>query len=234
MAATTDKATWWSVTAYGDEIELMQGPKYPEFVQRVMGGLEECPTTGRKHFQGALQCRRQMRFRQIKEWLPTSHIEPARAVEALKKYAMKEETAVDAKKEVVNSTVHVTVRKVMEELSSVYDQLNIPQHVNSLVKESGFTVKKAQQDGYWRCVRHLVQYYEWARDCCHLFARADVKELYFNTRSVWVCPRGVSITHPEGCQISENPGGKIVELKVITENARCQTSLCTQEEDDSS
>lgn len=227
------KSTWWSVVSFKEEeIRLMQGPEYPEFVERVIGGLEECPTTKRLHFQGALKCRRQMRMKQIKDWLPTSKLEIARQPEALKKYCMKEETAVGAKKEVVNSTPHVTVRKVMEELSLVYDQLNIAQHVNTLVKESGFTVKKAQQDGYWRCVRHLVQYYEWARDCCHLFARADVKELYFNTRSVWVCPRGVSITHPEGCQISENPGGKIVELKVITEDA-CQTSICSQEENDS-
>lgn len=216
MAQSTDKATWWSVTAYGNEIELMQGPIYPEFVERVMGGLEECPTTGRKHFQGALKCRRQMRFKQIKEWLPTAHIEVAKAVEALKKYAMKQETAAGEKKEVVNSAPHITVRKVMEELSSVYDQLNIPQHVDDLVKKYGIPLKKAKQDGYWRCVRYLIQYYDWARDCSHLFARADVKELYFNTLSVWVCPRGVSITHPEGLgSIETNPGEIIVETEGI-------------------
>ena len=50
---TTRKSTWWSVTAYNDEIESMEG-NFPEWVKAVYGGRETCPTTGRLHFQGAL------------------------------------------------------------------------------------------------------------------------------------------------------------------------------------
>lgn len=228
------KSTWWSVTAYNSEIVQLESADHPEFVARILGGREKCPETDRIHFQGAVQCRRQVRLSQLKAWLPTAHWEPARNVEALKKYAMKEETAAGEKKEVVNSTPHVTVRKVMEELSAVYDQLNTSKYEDGLVEKYNMTYKKARQDGYWRCVRHLLQYYDWARDCSHLFARADVKELYFNTRSVWICPRGVSITHPEGCKnVSGNPGQNIVGTESINQENADASSICSQEEFDS-
>ena len=67
----TDKATWWSLTIY-DEKEIAKvedSDNYPRFVKSISGGMEKCPTTGRLHFQGALQCRSQQRFSAIKDWL---------------------------------------------------------------------------------------------------------------------------------------------------------------------
>jgi len=90
------KAIWWSVTAFDEEIELCEGA-LPEYVKRVYGGRETCPTSGRIHFQGAIQCHQQIRFGRLKSWLPKAHIEAAKSVAALKKYAMKTETAVGEK-----------------------------------------------------------------------------------------------------------------------------------------
>jgi len=95
----SDKATWWSVTAFGDEILLLEDPsRFPSWVAKVYGGREECPDTKSIHFQGALQLHTQQRLSKLKSWLPTAHFEIARKVEALKKYAMKSETAVSEKK----------------------------------------------------------------------------------------------------------------------------------------
>lgn len=104
----TDKATWWSITAFEEtERAMLAGDTFPPFVVRVYGGLEECPDTGRIHFQGAVQCKGQQRFSAIKKWLPKAHIEAARSADALKKYAMKEETAVDEKKVVENRSAYI-------------------------------------------------------------------------------------------------------------------------------
>jgi len=101
----TDKATWWSITAFSEpEIEQLNGKQYPDWVLKVYGGMESCPDTGRLHFQGAVQARRQVRFSQVKSWLATAHLEPARSSEALRKYAMKEETAIGEKIERENQT----------------------------------------------------------------------------------------------------------------------------------
>lgn len=99
----TDKAMWWSVTAFGDEIILLEDKSnYPDFVKEIFGGREICPDTDREHFQGAINCNRQVRMSALKKWLPTSHLEPARNVQALKQYAMKLDTAVDNKHVRVN------------------------------------------------------------------------------------------------------------------------------------
>lgn len=123
----TDKATWWSITAF-DEAEktLLSGDTFPPFVVRVYGGLEECPDTKRIHFQGAVQCKGQQRFSAIKKWLPKAHIEAARSADALRKYAMKEETAVSEKKEVVNKAAYVDNQTALrllaaEEINDCYE-----------------------------------------------------------------------------------------------------------------
>lgn len=100
---TNAKATWWAVTAYNDDINIMENKDgYPDWVLKVYGGREVCPTTGTLHFQGAVQCVRQQRFTALKKWLPTANLKPARDKDDLKKYVMKEETAVGPKNEVVN------------------------------------------------------------------------------------------------------------------------------------
>lgn len=199
-----NKSTWWSVTAFNAEISQLESAEFPEFVAKVYGGREKCPETGREHFQGAIQCRRQVRMTQLKTWLPTAHLEPARNVDALKKYAMKEETAVGEKTERSNAVPMVTIRNIMEWLSHTHDELNLKDYIDELVKKYGYTVKKAKHEAYWRAVRELLTYNECARNVCHLFSRADVKDLWYHTGDVWVCPRGVSITPPEG-DLSGNP-----------------------------
>lgn len=109
---STNKSTWWSVTAFGDEIELMKGPKFPEWVKAVYGGEEECPETKRRHFQGAVQCYTQVRLSKFKSWLATAHLEPAKQEHALKKYVMKAETAIGEKSVRENMVPHMSAQDI--------------------------------------------------------------------------------------------------------------------------
>lgn len=111
------RATYWSVTAFNSEIELLEKQEYPDFVKKIYGGREKCPKTGTEHFQGMIQCLHQVRLSKLKKWLPTSHLEIAKDKDALEKYVMKSETAVGEKTVVVNSnTVHGFAMKLVEEI----------------------------------------------------------------------------------------------------------------------
>jgi len=98
---TTKKSTWWLTTTFNEvECARLQDPTtYPPDVLKVHGGMEECPETKRLHFQGAVQLRPgiQQRMSYFKTWLPTTNFRPAVSSEAVRKYAMKSETAIGDK-----------------------------------------------------------------------------------------------------------------------------------------
>jgi len=109
------KSTWWSVTAFkpAEIAALKDNAHYPTCVRNVFGGIELCPETNREHFQGAIQCHQQQRMSAFKTWLPTSHLEPAHHAEALRKYAMKPETAIEEKKQRENLIPHYSCDEIM-------------------------------------------------------------------------------------------------------------------------
>lgn len=116
---TTSRGTWWSVTAFNDELQLledaMKGEKeVPEWVRAIHGGREKCPRTGKDHFQGAINTS-QVRMSKMKKWLPTSHLELARNKYKLVKYVMKEETAV-GEKGVFDNKAYISYESLLEEL----------------------------------------------------------------------------------------------------------------------
>lgn len=151
---TTDKATWWSVTAFSEaEIELLNGTQYPDWVSKVYGGVESCPDTGRLHFQGAIQARRQVRFTQVKSWLGTAHIEPARNKDALRKYVMKEETAVGEKIERENATPYFRAHELLRKIA-------IKRRQADRQTEEGFVQvnpKSPAKAAYWWCVKQVLK-----------------------------------------------------------------------------
>lgn len=103
-APTTERASVWSVTYYsrvpmsdlsGQVVDI----QHFAAVQRppgwmLVGQIEQCPSTGRMHFQGMLRTP-QVRFSAVKKELgDTVHIEVARDPKALQRYCSKEETRV--------------------------------------------------------------------------------------------------------------------------------------------
>lgn len=166
MALPKRTSTWWSVTAFNDEIEIMEKPPYPAFVRKVFGGRETCPETGKLHFQGAVQCWNAVRLTQFKSWLPTAHLEPAKHKDALQKYAMKQETAVGEKKVQENTLPHFSADKICEQIALA-------------------CVSKGQTDrqtDFWVGVRILLKD---SPGLAGQLMNPSLKRFYENTEGVW-------------------------------------------------
>lgn len=190
----TDKATNFAITAYNEEILLLEdATTYPHFVKKVFGGREICPTTGKVHFQGHIQCHSQQRFSAIKKWLPTAHIEVARNVQASIQYALKDDTASGEKSEKINSKPFMTDRLIMEKLAEVCNQFcDCIMFVNHADRNTDFCHMDDKQD-YWHRVRRILLD---EPDLCGLLAKPDIYRLWNNTKNVWFCRKraGHSIT----------------------------------------
>lgn len=173
----TDKATWWSITAFSqDEIDRLNGNDYPEWVSKVFGGLESCPETGRTHFQGAIQARRQVRFSAVKQWLGTAHIEPARNKDALRKYAMKEETAMGEKSVHQNATPYYRPHDLLEMLASTWSDKQIDD--DQYIVDNKLNLK-AQ---YWDLVKLIL---ETDKTLISAFMNPSLEKAWVNTASFW-------------------------------------------------
>lgn len=154
------KSTYWSITGFNDDIQLLHNnDEYPEFVDKVYGGEEQCPTTGRIHFQGMVKCHRQVRFTQIKEWLKQSHIEPAKSVDALQKYVMKKDTAVGDKDERSNTASYFGYYDFLVLIAKYRKGFNLESALNSTHNMDDLYDRE-----YWYCVNQIV---------LTSFARAD-------------------------------------------------------------
>lgn len=130
----TDKATWWSVTAFDNEILLLEDANsYPPEVARVYGGREICPGTGREHFQGCIQLRKQQRLTWFKSWLPKAHLETARSASALKKYAMKSDTATGEKLERENTVKYYSADEICLLIGSKVTDADIEETIDAKV-----------------------------------------------------------------------------------------------------
>lgn len=171
-------ATNWSVTAFDDEIKLCEDTQsWPSFVKKVLGGREVAPTTGRLHFQGMINCARQVRMTQIKSWLPTAHLEPCRDKEALKKYVMKLETATGEKKEIENPHKYMRHVDVMMLIAKHYDWAT---HQLPWDNDQQF---KRRSDRLWsqavtKCVLENP-------DASGLFANPGNKKFFLTTAQAW-------------------------------------------------
>ena len=137
--------TWWSVTAFNDEIAKLQQKEFPPYVKRIYGGLEECPDTKTVHFQGAIQCYYSVRTSQFKDWLPTAHLEPARSKDALIKYAMKTETAIGDKTAVQNTIPHLPAHDICQLIANTIKTNNIviPDYIRDAKQSNEYVFKEA-------------------------------------------------------------------------------------------
>lgn len=180
------KATWWSVTAFKDEIEILENPKsFPNYVVKVYGGREECPKTKTVHFQGAVQCRLQQRMSALKKWLPTAHLEPARDKEALAKYAMKEDTAVGDK--IIQSNPRRYL-KMNEALRMIAGCCMVPPPLMRLLNmeeynDDTITIGDTIKLCYWSAVRDLIRDHE---EDISLYSNPQLLRAWENTWMVWL------------------------------------------------
>lgn len=121
---TTIRSSQWSVTAFNKDIDILEDKaNYPSWVKCVLGGREICPTTGTLHFQASVHLNKQVRMSQLKKWLPTAKLLPARKPQALDKYAMKKETADGEKSIRVNDMKFYRSHDILLLLAVKYNEL---------------------------------------------------------------------------------------------------------------
>lgn len=121
MERQTDKTTRWAFTAYEDQWPLFTKDKLDPIVVYVKYQEEQCPDTGRRHYQGALRTSRQVRFSHIRKLFPGVHIEQAKNWSALLKYVEKSDTAVAGTRTEINRST-LSFADVLIALAGVKDE----------------------------------------------------------------------------------------------------------------
>jgi len=121
MAQYQLRSTWWIITAYDKNLDLLESygqpdadrQSIPRSVKAIHGGVEICPSTGRRHYQGAIECNGQQRAVFFRDWLPGLHFEIAKNKDAVKQYCLKADTAEGVKGSVSNPTPYFTMDKLL-------------------------------------------------------------------------------------------------------------------------
>lgn len=186
----TDKATNWVVTAYNEDILLLEDvSNIPHFVHKVYGGREICPTTGREHFQGHIQCKSQQRFSAIKRWLRTAHIEVCRDFKASIAYAMKEDTASGVKNEVINPREYKSMEEALIDVAAVCDYIcghtaedpdppsGCPEHLRVV------DILHYPELDYWHRVNQIIIHKPYLAG---LYSRPDLMRSWKYSKGVWM------------------------------------------------
>lgn len=88
----TDKSSRWQFTAYEPQYKLVDDMSKSPTVAEYAYQPEVCPSTGRKHRQGHLRTKQQVRHSALRKEFPGIHFEVARNWGALKNYDSKPET----------------------------------------------------------------------------------------------------------------------------------------------
>lgn len=183
------RTTRWQFTAFEDQwtlidnavAELVSGNEQP--FRMIKYQTEECPDTGKKHYQGCIQTIRQMRFAAIRKLLPGIHIEKARNWQALLQYCQKTDSKVSGGKEVSVETSYRPrkIHEVLIELAQIHlDMEDLRQYDKEGNKEE--TVRQPD-NGYWEVAQvYLYRHPEMAG----LIGQPMPQNLWKNARSVWI------------------------------------------------
>lgn len=217
-----DKSTRWAFTAFENEWPLFT--TMPELIAEWGWQPEECPDTGRKHYQGYLRTKRQVRFAQLKAVLPGVHLEVAKNWAALVQYCQKDSTKAGGTVHQVSASKAMSMADALTRLaahvasiiSAEYDDEIITKRywgaVNEILKEDANAVALYTQPQYLRAWQHtynvwldraaeLVEY-EVDRQTDRQEEYAFVEERFrFTKKTV-----GRSIDAPSPTEVQQAPG----------------------------
>lgn len=172
----TDKSTRWAFTAYEEQWHLFE--TVPEVVASIGWQTETAPETGRKHYQGYIQTKRQVRFAQLKKEYPGVHLEVARNWAALQAYCKKTESAVAGTQIQLTGTPTLTMKDALLKLASYYTRDIRLQYI-----DDGLKGKDVNKEEYWHLVRLCVSDFP---NSIGLFANPIYLTSWVNTRQVWI------------------------------------------------
>lgn len=175
------KATNWSITAFNEEMNMLESIrkgedkyKLPYWVRELAGGLEKCKKTGTMHFQGHIFCRGQQRQATLKKWLPTTHLEVDRNKFAAKQYTLKSDTAQGEKTVVENELEYVDNEGILRLLARTapknhwagerhttanadLDKYDFWKRVNMIIREKPYLIGLLAKPDTYRAWKHTSE-----------------------------------------------------------------------------
>lgn len=145
----TDKSSRWAFTAYEAEWPLFQ--VINDLVAEWGWQTEVCPNTQRKHYQGYLRTKRQVRFAQLKKVFPGVHLETARDWNKLLNYCKKKDSAVPGTQvNEVNRTKALTMAEALIALAEASS-------FSRLKDMSGNRLVEEKDNMFWDAVASLLE-----------------------------------------------------------------------------
>lgn len=186
---TDIRAGCWSITIFNEEeiVKVNDKEHLPEFVIEVHGQMEQCPNTGREHFQGCL-ITRYCRFGQVKKFLPTTHIERAIKKEALLKYCKKDNTKIGESVEIKNERPYYSLEMTMKLMGETYRTMDKKklcyhsQYCGDNYERLG-VIYPFTEKNYWIIVREILRERTYL---CSVLSNPQTYRLWVNTYQVWI------------------------------------------------
>lgn len=177
------RGTTWSLTVFDPaEYGMLQAKDaWPLWVKGAKGQEEECPSTGKHHWQVALLTE-QVRWSSIHKWLPTAHIELAKNKQALLQYVNKPETAVEGTKfNLENDKVHLALHQQLELFARCY--LVAEDEIKKMIMDTTINPKDLDKKIYWYIANIIL-----AGDPTQasMLANPALERMWVNTRGTWV------------------------------------------------
>lgn len=229
--AFNQRSTWWSITAYGDNIAKVEDVNtYPKCVKAVHGGRESCPETGREHYQGAVECHGQQRGAFFRDWLPGVHFEVAKSAAALKKYALKSDTAIGPKGTTVNPDAYMKLDDQLMMLANVYH--DAPGQYDKLASdwdEKGKFTDKDWKKHYWALACSWLNKDPSKASCV---ANPALEKMWIHTHSVWIA-RALVLQARADKDLNEDLSENLLSPVEVQPNATCPTQTSPSDEETS-
>lgn len=177
----TDKTTRWAFTAYEKQWPLFETMN--ELVAEWGWQTEECPETQRKHYQGFIRTKRQVRLSQLLKIFSGVHLEQARNWDALVAYCNKSDTAVSGTQvHQLNPSKAMTMAQALDRLASKGNMPDIPDHWDDSDKREQL-INKLYTDDYWNRVMRLLREDE---NLIGLYSQPQYLRAWLATFPVWI------------------------------------------------
>lgn len=177
----TDKSTRWAFTAFEDYWHLFQDIKSP--IAEWGWQTEECPTTGKKHYQGFLRTQTQVRHKALRDLLPGVHIEVSKNWNALLKYCNKSETrtADSVAVHVVSKNRHMTMADALTALVSYLPTKAEIEAYEEAYPNTVYNIK----DKYWFAINKYLKDTK-NYESIGLFTNPQMLTAFSKTLQVWL------------------------------------------------
>jgi len=174
----TDKSSRWAFTAFEDQWSLFT--IMPDIIAEWGWQEEVCATTARKHYQGYLRTKRQVRFSQLAKSLPKVHLEIAKDWNKLLSYCNKTDTAVEGTQQhQVSSTPSMSMADALIMLANNLSDLE-PLTLEQMTDDA---IAKRSVFEYWQSVTKILMDNP---NMVGLFTQPQYLRAWSNTRAVWV------------------------------------------------